>query len=278
MESTFFEAVTLSGRIRVEACGPTHAPALLIAVIGTSRGFGPGPSLAYREALGQKYRLVFWDYPPGPFGGERAGDAPPMTPSRVVDDYIAVADIAGIQKFAYFGYSFGGNSGLQLAMRHPDRLTALAIGGWPAMEGGFGAMLAGSRGLYESSVDSEKYPEFAAALPTDPVQRQRIVNQYLNFVEYYEVLQDFDDAAQRSLAMSLKMPRLNFADALDVVGTLGPGAEIGPRLIRNEAELRSMGWATRVLHVAKDSATAHFVAMDAGVVAPLLDEFLTQVL
>ncbi|AMO23668.1 alpha/beta fold hydrolase [Ramlibacter tataouinensis] len=273
----FTEVTTHSGRITVEACGPVDAPALLIAVVGTSRGLVVESNAAYRAELAQHYRLVFWDYPPSQFG-RAATNAPPFTAARVVEDYLAVADAAKVGKFAYFGYSFGGNSGLQLAKRHPERLTALVVGGWPAIGADFGAMLTACRGMYETSVDPEKYPNFASMLPSDPEQRARIVGSYRSFFEYYDSLQDLDKPAQEELAKSLTMPRLNFADALDIVASLGPGGEVGPTLIRNEATLNAMGWSTRVLHVATDSATAHSLAMEAKVVTPLLREFLREVL
>ena len=45
-------------------------------------------------------------------------------------DILAIADAAGADQFAWWGYSFGGAAGLQLAAR-TDRVSALVVGGVP---------------------------------------------------------------------------------------------------------------------------------------------------
>ena len=57
---------------------------------------------------------------------------------------MAVADAAGAGNFAYYGYSWLAVAGLQLALR-TDRLSGLAMGGFPPFGGPYGAMLAVTR-------------------------------------------------------------------------------------------------------------------------------------
>jgi len=63
----------------------------------------------------------------------------PFTVRR--SDILAVADAAGVDRFAWFGFSFGGVVGLQLASR-TNRLSALVCGGWPPLGGQYAETLA----------------------------------------------------------------------------------------------------------------------------------------
>ena len=47
----------------------------------------------------------------------------------MADDVIALMDALEIERAFYYGYSDGGNIGLELGMRFPDRMVALALGG-----------------------------------------------------------------------------------------------------------------------------------------------------
>ncbi len=57
-----------------------------------------------------------------------------LTPENLADDFLAVADAAGVDRFAYYGYSWLALTGLQLALR-TDRLEALAMGWLSAARG-----------------------------------------------------------------------------------------------------------------------------------------------
>jgi len=59
-------------------------------------------------------------------GHGRTGDAPgPITFERLADDAAAVLDAAGVTRADVFGYSMGGSAAIQLAVRHPERVSKL---------------------------------------------------------------------------------------------------------------------------------------------------------
>lgn len=61
-------------------------------------------------------------------GHGRTGDAPgPITFERLADDAAAVLDAAGVTRADVFGYSMGGSAAVQLAVRHPERVSKLAF-------------------------------------------------------------------------------------------------------------------------------------------------------
>jgi pimeloyl-ACP methyl ester carboxylesterase len=88
----------------------------------------------YLDRLTDRYRVVLMHYPSG---NEEAAS---FTPDRVSADMLAVADAAEAERFAWYGFSWGGVVGLQLAAR-TNRLTALICAGWPPLGGPYGPTL-----------------------------------------------------------------------------------------------------------------------------------------
>ena len=84
----------------------------------------------YLDRLTDRYRVILMDYPPT--GDEARAAAASFDPDRVCADILAVADAAHVDRFAWYGYSWGGVVGLQLATR-TNRLSALICGGWPPL-------------------------------------------------------------------------------------------------------------------------------------------------
>ena len=84
-------------------------------------------------ALSDRYRVVLPAYPETPKGGT-------LTPDAVT---AAIADTAGVDSFAFWGHSWGAVIGLQLAIAS-DRVSALAVSGFPPLEGPYEAMLHGT--------------------------------------------------------------------------------------------------------------------------------------
>src|SRR5258708_2421210 len=94
------------------------------------------------DRLTDRYRVLVMDYPkiaPGIGQGEMV-PASELTVERYCADMLDVADAAGFDCFAWWGYSMGGLMGLQLAARS-RRVSALVCGGWPPLGGQYQEML-----------------------------------------------------------------------------------------------------------------------------------------
>jgi pimeloyl-ACP methyl ester carboxylesterase len=89
------------------------------------------------DGLRNAFRVVAFDYE-----GQVLQVPKPdtLTPANVAGDLLAVADAAGADRFAYYGYSWLALAGLQLAIR-TDRLAALVMGGFPPTDGPYAQML-----------------------------------------------------------------------------------------------------------------------------------------
>ncbi|MDA0568051.1 alpha/beta hydrolase [Streptomonospora sp. S1-112] len=103
------------------------------------RAWGTDPALGHSlmTGLADLVRVVAFPY-------ENHVQAHPkpdtLTADNVAADMLAVADAAGAERFAYYGYSWLALTGLQLALR-TDRLSALAMGGFPPLGGPYAEML-----------------------------------------------------------------------------------------------------------------------------------------
>ena len=102
--------------------------------------FDPAASVRdrYLDLLTASYRVVLMDYPPT--GNDAKAVVDSFTPDRVSADILAAADATDANRFAWYGYSWSGVVGLQLAAQ-TDRLTALVCGGWPPLGGPYRDML-----------------------------------------------------------------------------------------------------------------------------------------
>ncbi len=198
--------------------------------------------------LSDRYRVVVMSYPGRPKDST-------LTPANVSDDMLRIADAAGLDEFAWWGYSWGGVVGMQLALR-TDRVTALAMTGFPPIDGPYAEMLRYSRALAGVELDA-----FGAAIP----EEQRA--QLPQFVTYYEAMAGFDDRAAQS---GITCPRLCFVGGEDRVAA-GPEliTDIGATVRGNQAELESLGWSVEVV-----PGLDHLGAMAADVVLPRLSAFL----
>ena len=115
-------------RLSYETLGPSDAPPLLL-VMGMSfaaRAWGPLP-----ERLAAEFRVIAFD------NRGAGGSTSPLRPfgmGDLADDAAAVLEAAGAGPACVFGISMGGMVALELALRHPARVRALALGatfaGW----------------------------------------------------------------------------------------------------------------------------------------------------
>jgi pimeloyl-ACP methyl ester carboxylesterase len=244
--------------VEVSGTGPTVLlPVNPVPATGSQadelRRWGVDPALGRSliDALSPGFRVVAADYE----GHRMACPAPDtLTPENVAADLLTIADAAGADTFAYYGYSWLALSGLQLALR-TDRLSALVMGGFPPLGGPYAGMLAVTRATHEKAASSE--PAAAPAEPADGPTAQREASdavgqeeraretdgapaaadqdpggqspedfdwdafdmtlgegQTRQFVTLYEALDGFDD---RAALTSVTCPRLAFAGTADEI-------------------------------------------------------------
>ncbi|GAA2566843.1 MULTISPECIES: bifunctional 3-oxoadipate enol-lactonase/4-carboxymuconolactone decarboxylase PcaDC [Streptomyces] len=100
--------------------GPEDAPVLIL-----------GPSLGTTwhmwdrqvPELAQQWRIFRFDLP----GHGGAPAHPAGSVAELTTRLLATLDGLGVQRFGYAGCAFGGAVGIELALRHPERLASLAL-------------------------------------------------------------------------------------------------------------------------------------------------------
>lgn len=224
-----------------------------------------GPNLV--NGLADAYRVVAADYEGHRMKHPAAGS---LTPGYLAADLLAIADAAGVERFAYYGYSWLALAGLQLAHR-TDRLSALVMGGFPPVDGPYAAMLAVTRAAHEKALA----PQPKSDTPVEPGDWEAAVisvdsSVTRQFVTLYEALRGFDDLAA---SRKLTLPRLVFAGSEDNI-TYGPGwgdttVKIAEPLIHRREELIADGWSVELL-----PGLDHMSAMHSQQVLPLLRAWL----
>lgn len=195
---------------------------------------------AYVEALADSYRIVVLDYPPTGNDAERAAEA--FTPERVCADILDVADRVGADQFAWYGYSWGGVVGLQLAAAS-SRVSALVCGGWPLLSAPYADLI----GWGELQYTKTKLPDWK-----------------LTRAFYSPLL----TRSEREIVSRIKCPRMAFAGAADIVESNGYIFPVGPLLAKHGPELEETGWTVRLIEGQK-----HDLYLHADIVVPLVREF-----
>lgn len=280
------EAVLHDGstiRIHVEGEGtdlllPVRSTPHDPATAETMRQWGADPELGPRliAGLSTSFRVIAADYE-----GHRLQHpaADTLTPQNLAADLLTIADAAGADRFAYYGYSWLALAGLQLAIR-TDRLWALVMGGFPPLDGPYAAMLAVTRAAHRASTSQEVTAgdgtgEDAGAVTPGDWDSAAIHTheaQTRQFVTLYEALDGFDDAA---IQADLRMPRLCFAGSDDSIDYSpkwgGVTVRIAEPLVRDRDKLESAGWTVDVL-----PGLDHLGAMHSDVVLPLLRDYLSR--
>lgn len=229
------------------------------------RKWGADPALGHSliQGLSEVCRVVAFDYE-----GQVMSTPKPdtLTPANVVRDLLAVADAAGVERFAYYGYSWLAMVGLQLAIRS-DRLSALVMGGFPPLDGPYREMLQVTKTANELAKEAQ-----TSSAPDDSEWSSIALSeaQTRQFVTLYQALQEFDDRAAQSL---ITCPRLCFVGSADEIhyaerwGNLQVSLA-GP-IVSNRAELEALGWDVRVL-----DGLDHMQAMQAAQVLPIVRPWL----
>ena len=247
------------------------------------RRWGADPALGRSlvDGLSDAFRVVAFDYQ-----GHLLQVPKPdtLTPANVAGDLLAVADAAGADRFAYYGYSWLALAGLQLAVR-TDRVAALAMGGYPPLDGPYAQMLQVTAATHEMAVANAASPRGASTAsrppeqpsgepPGEPDWSQVEVTltpaQTRQFVTLYQALQGFDDRAAQA---RLGCPRLCFVGSADEITYDerwgGVHVSIAALVASRRAELEALGWQVRVLQ-----GLDHTQAMQAGHVLPVLRPWL----
>jgi len=256
--------------LEIAGAGPTLLlPASLLPAEGPEaderRRYGADPALgrSLTAGLSDAFRVVAFDYESHVLGTPKPDT---LTPANVVRDLLAVADAAGAERFAYYGYSWLAMVGLQLALR-TDRLTAVALGGYPPLDGPYAAMLRVTTAAYEMSGGAGPAPgaegaEWSTAWMSKDQTRQ--------FVTLYRALQDFDDRAAQSRITCPRLCLVGSADEIDYGPEWGDvRISLAGPIVRHRAELEGFGWEVRVLE-----GLDHLQAMQAGQVLPVLRPWL----
>jgi pimeloyl-ACP methyl ester carboxylesterase len=189
-----------------------------------------------------------------------------LTPENVAKDLLAIADSAGAERFAYYGYSWLAVIGLQLALR-TNRLSALIMGGYPPLDGPYKEMLGVTTAAHEMS-EKPLDPDDEWAVATSKDQTQQ-------FVTLYEALQAFDDRAAQT---KLSIPRLCVVGSVGSADAIQYGekwgsilVDIAKPVIEGRAELEQFGWDVRVL-----DGMDHIQAMQATAVVPIIRPWLVE--
>ncbi|WP_104173517.1 alpha/beta fold hydrolase [Arthrobacter sp. Y81] len=229
-----------------------------------------GPNLV--KGLESSNRVIVADYE----GHRMAHPAPDtLTPENVAADFLAIADAASADGFAYYGYSWLALSGLQLAIR-TDRVRALAMGGFPPLDGPYQSMLSVTRAAHAASArpaDPDTPAPVVEPGDWDSAAIQTSEAQTRQFMTLYEALQDFDDFAA---VLPPGLARLAFAGAEDRIdyGPKWGGVQvrIGDPLAAHKEALLKAGWDVEVL-----PGLDHLGAMNSAVVLPILAGWLRKV-
>jgi pimeloyl-ACP methyl ester carboxylesterase len=239
------------------------------------RRWGADPALGASliEGLRDMVTVVAFDYE-----GHLLETPKPDTlnPSNISTDMLAVADAAGADTFAYYGYSWLAVSGLQLAIR-TNRLTALIMGGFPPLDGPYADMLEVTAATHRMAAEPSPAP--STDRPTEPgdwstVEVTMPEPQARQFLTFYESLQDFDD---RQALSAFDLPRMCFAGGEDVIDYDerwgGTRVDMAGPIQTHRDELEADGWSVHLLE-----GLDHTAAMQADNVLAVLRPWLTAVL
>jgi pimeloyl-ACP methyl ester carboxylesterase len=221
------------------------------------RRWGADPALGRSliDGLSDAFQVVAFDYE-----GHLLQVPKPdtLTPANVVGDLLAVADAAGADRFAYYGYSWLALAGLQLAIRS-DRVTALAMGGYPPLDGPYEQMLQVTKATHQMAVANAASPPSSTTASHPPAESSGEPDwsqvevglteaQTRQFVTLYQALQDFDDRAAQA---QLGCPRLCFVGSTDEITYDerwgGVQVSMADPVVRRRAELEALGWQVQVL-------------------------------
>jgi pimeloyl-ACP methyl ester carboxylesterase len=244
--------------------------------------WGVDPELGknFVEGLADQFQVLYFDYEGHLFNHPNPDD---LTPERIVNDFLLIADEMNVRNFSYYGYSWLALVGLQLAIR-TNRLDSLIMGGFPPYEGPYREMMVVTQKTYEQAQHNQLEPVTSNIEPWNPedidwdhipVTIDPAVTK--QFVTMYSSLLNFDD---RRIHDQLSVPRLTFAGEKDTIvygenfGSVT--VDIVGLLEKSRSHLESLGWDVELI---RGSDMDHTKAMQPAWVLPLIKPwFMKQLL
>jgi pimeloyl-ACP methyl ester carboxylesterase len=214
----------------------------------------------YVAVLSERHRVIVADWPRG-FG---QSVAKPETMARIpaIRDLHSIADAAGAERFAWWGYSFGGAVGLQLARKNP-RISALVCGGWPVLWQPVSDLL----GVLQAMARRKRNE--------DPAELAGLNYQMiLGSAAFYESISGQDDW---SAAREIECPRLVLHDEDDILpvseGYPQP-LELAQRTRAAQQELKALGWQVSWVKTGR----GHLAMLDTKAMLAAFGPFLDRTL
>ena len=203
----------------------------------------------YLDLLTDRYCVLVMDYPnlEPDTGRSKPIPAGELTAERVCCDLLAVADAAGFEQFIWWGFSWGGVSGLQLASRS-DRVSALVCGGWPPLGAPYAELLRSAR-------TAAAKPSLDLDVPLD------------QFVTFYESIQDWHEA---DAIRRIQCPRMAFVGSEDEGELMR--TPLAATIREHRGKLEQQGW-----EVVEITGRDHSVYRDPITVVPIVRSFLDKV-
>jgi pimeloyl-ACP methyl ester carboxylesterase len=208
----------------------------------------------YLNRLTDRYRVLLVDHPN--IGQSRETLPQELTADRVCADLLGVATAAGFERFAYWGYSWSGAVGLQLAARTP-RLSALVIGGWPPL----GAPYAG---ILQATLAKQAKPEPSSMT----ILRNKA--QYTQWEHYYRSMLDWPEAAA---VAAIDCPKMVYFGGEGDLVEAGIPIRIASIIREHRAALETQGWQVHEI-----AGQGHGVCALPELIVPPVLAFLDAVL
>ncbi|HSW91804.1 MAG TPA: hypothetical protein VLG09_04110 [Candidatus Saccharimonadales bacterium] len=254
---------------------PVNPVALVDDEAEAKQKWGVDPALGRHliDGLNDKFTVIAFDYEG--FRMQRPA-AETLTPDNIVKDFLAVADAAGAEKFAYYGYSWLALCALQLGIR-TDRLWALIMGAYPPIDGPYKEMWAVTKATYDMALHPEKQDQPTTqksddGYDWDSTELSLSGEQTKQFFTLYNALQDFDD---RAVQDRLTCPRLCFVGSNDKQEYNekwgGVTVDMATPLIKEADALKKYGWDVSIL-----DDLDHISAMQPTNALPVIKQWLVD--
>lgn len=170
-------------------------PVVLIGSIGSTRHI-------WRKViplLSQKLRVISFD---ARGHGESGAPAGPYSAADLADDVVALLDHLGIEMAHVVGLSIGGQTALQLALAHPERVRRIVVSNTGAKIGTAQAWIDraatveadGLDGIADAIVETWLTPSYAAEHPeeVEELTSMLVGNDPIGYAACCHALSDFD--------------------------------------------------------------------------------------